>query len=111
MSKALVILCTCPDQDTASRLATGLLEQRLAACVNVLPGIRSIYRWQGAVNEDSEVLMVIKTMQERYRALEEWLVENHPYDVPEVVALPARQVAPEYLAWIGESVTGGGADR
>ena len=100
MSAALVILCTCPDEDTAARLATGLVGKRLAACVNVLPRIRSIYRWQDTVHEDSEVLMVIKSVGAQYQMVEEWLLDNHPYDVPEVVALPAGRISAGYLAWL-----------
>ena len=100
MSDALVVLCTCPDAEAAGRLAGGLVEHRLAACVNVLPGIRSIYRWQGAVTEDAEELMVIKTTQDRYRALEEWLNDQHPYDVPEIVALAVDDISADYLAWM-----------
>ena len=104
MTKALVILCTCPDEATASRLAGGLIEENLAACVNILPGIRSIYRWQGTVSDDSEVLMVIKSLAPRFDDLEAWLLEHHPYDVPEVIALAAEKVSAEYLAWIERSV-------
>jgi periplasmic divalent cation tolerance protein len=104
MSEAMVILCTCPDEGTASRLARGLVEAQLAACVNILPGIRSIYRWQGAVSDDSEVLMVIKSLASRLDDLEAWLLEHHPYDVPEVVALPAEKVSADYLAWIEANV-------
>jgi periplasmic divalent cation tolerance protein len=103
MSKAFVILCTCPDEDTASRLGAGLVAERLAACVNVVPGIRSIYRWQGAVKEETEALMVIKTMRDRFRALEAWLTEHHPYEVPEVVALSVEDAAAPYLTWLEDS--------
>ncbi|NIP18823.1 MAG: divalent cation tolerance protein CutA [Xanthomonadales bacterium] len=105
MSTVLVILCTCPDREVASRLASRLVEERLAACVNVLPEIRSIYRWEGAVSEDAEVLLVIKTMEARYGELEAWLEENHPYDVPEIVALPAAGVSAGYLAWLETATT------
>ena len=101
---ALVILCTCPDEDTAARLAGGLVEKQLAACVNILPGIRSIYRWQGELSDDAEVLMVIKTMAPKFKEVEAWLLEHHPYDVPEVVGIDAGMVSANYLAWIEESV-------
>ncbi len=104
MPKALVILCTCPDEETASRLANGLIEEQLAACVNILPGIRSIYRWQGVISDDAEVLMVIKSLASRFDELEAWLSAHHPYDVPEVVALPAEKVSAQYLAWIETSL-------
>ncbi len=95
-----VVLCTCPDERVAQALASGLVEARLAACVNVLPQIRSTYRWQGAVHDEAESLMVIKTGASRLAALQGWLVEHHPYDVPEVVALPVEQGLPAYLEWV-----------
>ena len=104
MQNALVILCTCPDEAVASRLAAGLVEEQLAACVNILPGIRSIYRWQGTVSDDSEVLMMIKSLASRFEELETWLLEHHPYDVPEVLALPVEKISADYLAWIDASV-------
>ena len=104
MTGALVILCTCPDEEVASQLASGLVEAHLAACVNILPGIRSIYRWQGTVSDDSEVLMVIKTLATRSKELEAWLLVHHPYDVPEVVAIPAERVSADYLAWMTANV-------
>ena len=104
MSNALVIFCTCPDEDVASRLANGLVETKLAACVNILPGIRSIYRWQGTVSDDSEVLLVIKSLVSRFEEVEAWLLEHHPYDVPEVLALPVERGSADYLAWIESSV-------
>ncbi len=100
MNPILVVLCTCPDEAVAKKLAAGLVEQRLAACVNVLPGIRSIYRWQGRVQEDGEVLLVIKTPEDRYGTLEGWLLEQHPYDVPEIIALPVERGLPAYLEWV-----------
>lgn len=104
MSEALVILCTCPDDAIAGRLTRSLVEQRLAACVNILPAVRSIYSWQGEVHDDKEVLLVIKTLESRHAALEAWLLEHHPYDVPEIVAIPAEHVSADYLAWIESSV-------
>ena len=105
MNPILVVLCTCPDDSVAKKLAGGLVEQRLAACVNVLPGIRSIYRWQGRVQDDGEVLMVIKSSQETYAALECWLSEQHPYDLPEIIALPVERGLQGYLEWVAEETT------
>lgn len=99
-----IVLSTCPDADTATRLAGGLVENGLAACVNVVEGIRSIYRWQGTVHDERETLMIIKTTVARYAALERWIQENHPYDVPEVVALPVAGGAEAYLAWVSGQV-------
>ena len=103
-TEALVVLCTCPDAVVAQALAHAVVEQRLAACVNLLPGITSVYRWQGAVESASECLLVIKTEANVYPALESALVAQHPYEVPEVIALPIVQGLPNYLHWIAESV-------
>ncbi len=97
---ARLVLCTCPDASTASRLARALVEERLAACVNVVGGVASTYRWNGEVHVDDEVLLVIKTMADRFEAMQARLVALHPYDVPEVLAIePAGGAAP-YLAWL-----------
>ena len=100
----LVIMCTCPDEATASKLASGLVEERLAACVNILSGVRSIYRWQGEICDDAEVLMIIKSQEMHYEAVESWLQEQHPYAVPEVVALPVSSVSDNYRKWLETSV-------
>lgn len=104
MVEALVILCTCPDNAIAGRLSRSLVDQGLAACVNILPAVRSIYSWQGEVCDEEEVVLVIKTLESRHAALEAWLLEHHPYDVPEVVAIRAEHVSAGYLAWIESSV-------
>jgi periplasmic divalent cation tolerance protein len=97
---ARLVLCTCPDAPTASRLARTLVDERLAACVNVIGAVTSTYRWNGEVHVDDEALLVIKTMADRFEALESRLVALHPYDVPEVLAIePAAGAAP-YLAWL-----------
>jgi periplasmic divalent cation tolerance protein len=100
MTEVLTVLCTCPDAATARRLAEGLVERRLAACVNILPEIRSIYRWRGQVQADDEALMLIKTTRLAYPELEAWLLESHPYDVPEVLALRVQQGSAGYLDWV-----------
>ncbi len=97
-----VVFCTCPDEQTARELAAGLVENRLAACVNVLPAIRSIYRWKDAVHDDGEVLMVIKTAASKYPELENWLNRHHPYDLPEVIALPVEKGSSAYLEWVAQ---------
>ena len=86
-------------------LARGLVEADLVACVNILPGVRSIYRWQGAVEDGAEVLMMVKTLPEHFDGVERWLMEHHPYDVPEVVGIRADKVSDPYMRWIEESVT------
>ena len=96
----IVVLTTVGSEDDAVRLANALVERRLAACVNVVPGVRSIYRWQGAVQDDRELLLVVKTTAERQAALTAALGELHPYEVPEIVALEAGFVAPAYARWL-----------
>ncbi|HMR04965.1 MAG TPA: divalent-cation tolerance protein CutA [Polyangiaceae bacterium] len=100
---AIVILCTAPAEgDAAAQLARALVEERLAACVNVIPGLRSFYRWQGKLEEDTEVQLVIKTRRDHFAAVEAWLKEHHPYDEPEVLALPVIDGSAGYLAWLAE---------
>jgi len=99
-NQALVILCTCPDAENAARLATGIVGADLAACVNVLSEIRSIYRWRGKVQDEAESLMIIKTTRARYADLEAWLRDHHPYDLPEVLALPVVAGSEPYIAWL-----------
>ena len=97
---ARIVLCTCPDEAAAGHLARGLVEARLAACANIIPGVRSVYRWEGSVQEEGEVLLVIKTSVDRYPALENWLQEHHPYEVPEIISLPVDKGFHPYLTWI-----------
>lgn len=105
MNETLTILCTCPDEDTAERLARGMVENRHAACVNILPRVRSIYRWGDQLRDEQEVLMVIKTTSSHFFVIEHWLEEHHPYDVPELVALKAEHVADAYLEWLRRTVS------
>lgn len=105
MSQALVVLCTCPDEATARRIASALVAGRHAACVNLVGPIRSVYSWQGEVCDESEMLLMAKTTGEAYPALEAVLVELHPYDVPEVIALPVERGSRAYLDWVADSVT------
>ena len=101
---ALVVLSTFPDADTAARIARALVEDQLAACVNVVPAVRSIYRWEDKVYDEAETLAVIKTTPERYAALAARIAELHPYQVPEVIALPLVDGHPPYLAWLADQV-------
>ncbi|HYN76190.1 MAG TPA: divalent-cation tolerance protein CutA [Lamprocystis sp. (in: g-proteobacteria)] len=95
-----LVLCTCPDQATAARIAERLVGDRLAACVNLLPGLTSIYRWQGEIQRDTEVLLLIKTVAGRLPALTDTLRGLHPYAVPEIIALPITAGLPDYLTWM-----------
>ncbi len=98
----LVVLSTCPDTETAARIGRTLVEDSLAACVNVVPGIRSIYLWKGAIQDDAEVLMVLKTTAGRFSELKDRLVALHPYELPEVVALNAAAGHDGYFDWVTE---------
>lgn len=102
-SEPRVVLVTAPDLETARDLARHLVGERIAACVNVVDGVTSVYRWAGAVQEDPEVLLVVKTRAERLPALERALAERHPYDVPECVVLAPDRVEERYLRWLLES--------
>jgi periplasmic divalent cation tolerance protein len=104
MSNALIVLVTAPNAEEASRIADALVGGRLAACVNILSGIESVYRWEGRVARDSETLMIIKTTEERYAALEQQVKALHSYATPEVVAIRIERGAEAYLKWLGESV-------
>jgi len=100
MTDALVVLVTAPSAEKAAELARALVEERLAACGNVVPGLRSIYRWQGKVEDEAEALLVLKTTRARFEALRERILALHPYEVPEVLALPVEAGSAAYLAWI-----------
>jgi len=103
-NELIVILCTAPDAAAAERLANGLVEERLAACVNTISGVKSFYRWQGKIEADTEVQLLIKTRRGRFDELAAWIKANHPYEVPEIVAIAAEEVSPEYLQWaVGET--------
>lgn len=100
MESALLVLTNVPDAELARRLAQDLVEQRLAACVNILPPIQSIYRWQGAIEHATELCLVIKSTQACYAGLEAAIRQMHPYDVPEIIAIPVTAGLPAYLSWI-----------
>ncbi|HEX7117623.1 MAG TPA: divalent-cation tolerance protein CutA [Longimicrobiales bacterium] len=102
-SGARVVLMTAPDRDTAERVVRALVEERLVACGNIVPGLTSIYRWQGAIECDAEVLVVLKTTAAHVPALLARAPELHPYEVPELLVLPVETGHPPYLEWVRES--------
>lgn len=104
---ALIVLVTTPSAEQAAALARSLVEEGLAACGNVLPGVRSIYRWQGAVCDEQEALLVLKTQRAAFEALRARVVALHPYECPEVIALPIEAGHAPYLAWIAGNVAAG----
>jgi len=99
-NSALLVMTSAPDIGTAQKIARALVERRLAACVNILAPCQSIYNWQGVVEDSNEVPMMIKTTAARYGALEAAITAIHPYEVPEIVALPLSHGLPEYLNWV-----------
>lgn len=100
MEQALLVLTNVPDATIATTIARRLVELRVAACVNILPQVQSIYRWQGMIEEAGELSLLIKTTQARYAELEAAIKALHPYDVPEIIAMPIVQGMPTYLNWI-----------
>jgi periplasmic divalent cation tolerance protein len=100
----LLCLITVPTPDEASRIARALVEERLAACVNIVPWMHSVYRWRGAVEEADEILLVAKTTRASFGRLRDRVLALHSYEVPEVIAVPIETGNPEYLSWIEESV-------
>jgi periplasmic divalent cation tolerance protein len=106
MTDALVVLVSAPDAETAARLGRAVVEERLAACVSVVSGVRSIYRWQGAIRDEAEALLVIKSTAARFAALRERVLALHPYETPEVLALAVADGAEEYLSWLGAETAG-----
>jgi len=104
MDTHIVVLITAASQEEADRLSKGLVEDRLAFCVNSVPGIQSTYYWDNQLCVDQEVLLIVKTRADRFDLLEKWVVENHSYDVPEVIALPILKGSQPYLKGIDDWV-------
>ncbi|KAB2926678.1 MAG: divalent-cation tolerance protein CutA [Dechloromonas sp.] len=97
----LLIITNCPDEEVANAIALALVEEKLAACVNLLPRVQSVYRWQGAVESTSEIPLLIKSTAACYAAVENRIRQLHPYEIPEIVALPITHGLPAYLNWLG----------
>jgi periplasmic divalent cation tolerance protein len=97
---ARIVFCTCADSETASRLSRALVDERLAACVNAIHGVVSTYRWNGAIHADNEVLLLIKTTADRLDAMQARLLELHPYEIPEVLAIEPAGASAPYLSWL-----------
>lgn len=99
-SELRVVLITVPDEDSAGSIAGDLVEKRLAACVNIIPNLRSIYRWENKIEDSSELLLLAKTSAERYHLLESRVLEIHPYDTPEIISLDVKEGFDTYCAWV-----------
>ncbi|MGH7897442.1 MAG: divalent-cation tolerance protein CutA [Candidatus Binatia bacterium] len=106
-ARAIVVLVTAGSVEVAERIAHALVEERLAACVNVIPGVRSIYHWQGKISEDQEWLLVVKTRRARFEAVAERVRSLHSYEVPEVIALEVSDGSKPYLDWLLRESRGG----
>ena len=102
--KNILMLSNVPDAETARKLGRALIESRLAACVNCLPQVTSVYRWQGAIEEASEIMLLIKTTAEKYAQAEALIKVMHPYELPEIIAFAMDQGLPAYLKWIEQEV-------
>ena len=100
MNQALIALTTFPDIDTAQRLASQIVQAKLAACVNIIPQVQSIYIWQGEECNESECIALIKTTEKAYSELESLLKQQHPYELPEIIATPITNGSKDYLSWL-----------
>jgi len=107
MTDKIVVLSTCANEDEAERLGRLLLEQRLAACVSVVPGLRSFYHWKGAIESATECLLLVKTSREQFPGVSGALRKAHSYELPEVLALPVLDGSEEYLEWMGKHLGAG----
>lgn len=105
MNNFLLVLCNTPDKETAHKLAKLLLAEKLCACINILPQVESLYIWNDELKETTEVTMLIKTTKASYPELENTMKMNHPYEIPEIIALDITHGLAEYLSWINESTT------
>ena len=104
MNEHCIIYITAGSKEEADKLSRGLVEEKLAFCVNAVPGIQSTYQWEGKIHVDDEILLIVKTRQDRYETLERWVKQNHSYDVPEIISLPIQKGLPEYLQAIDDWV-------
>lgn len=100
MTQVIVTLCTCPDKSTAENIARRLVESSLAACVNILPNLTSVYSWQGQIESAEEYLLIIKSSAQNFSAIEHSICSHHPYELPEIIAVPVEYGLPEYINWI-----------
>ena len=104
--KTNVVLVTCPPGEKATELAREAVAQKLAACVNIVPGIRSIYEWEDAIKNEEECLLIFKTLENKRKALEAYVLEHHPYSTPEFIALEAGAVTEKYQKWLAACTSG-----
>jgi periplasmic divalent cation tolerance protein len=99
---AIIIYCTCPDIGTADRISSQIIRQHMAACVSQVKEVTSLYEWNGKIEKQNEVLLIIKTTLERFNAIQKLVLEEHPYELPELIAVPVTTGLPDYLDWISQ---------
>ena len=102
MTEFIIVFITAPNEKEAASISRTIVEERLVACVNIIPSVRSIYRWQGRVEDEQEVLMIVKTKKSLFERLQERVKELHSYEVPEIIGLPLVEGSKEYLDWLGQ---------
>jgi len=103
-SRYCVVFCTCPDQASAESIADMLVKNRLAACVNILPGITSIYQWQGKLEKSQELLLIVKSRSSVFDAVKNAILKLHPYELPEIISIPLLNGFSNYLSWIDDNI-------
>jgi len=103
--EAVVVYITAPSEEEGAKIAKALVEERLAGCVNIVPGIRSIYSWQGQIEDETEVLLIVKTRLKLFNTLKAKVLELHSYSVPEIIALPIVDGSEEYIKWLKDATT------
>ncbi|NOX43292.1 MAG: divalent-cation tolerance protein CutA [Gammaproteobacteria bacterium] len=99
-----IVLCTCPDKTSASNIARILVENQQCACVNIIPGVESVYQWKGQIESSQEHLLIIKSIKTAYPRIEQHILANHPYELPEIIAVSIEIGLPSYLSWINDNV-------
>jgi periplasmic divalent cation tolerance protein len=104
MQNGILIFCTCSSPEEARRIARTLVEERLAACANIIPGVQSIFRWEGKIDEAEEIQLLIKSIESRYPELQKRIAELHSYDTPEIFAVPMMAISDKYHAWLRAQV-------
>ena len=104
MTDALIVLCTCSSSGEAQKLAHSIVSEEAAACVNIVPLVESVYRWEGKIESTQEVLLLIKTTRARFDALRDVIVRQHSYDTPEIIAVPVVAGLEKYLTWLGATI-------
>ena len=100
-----IVLCTCPDLPAAHTISEGLLEQKLAACVNIIPNIVSLYQWQGKIEQSAETQLIIKTNERNWQKLQSYICQHHPYEVPEIIMLDIQDGQSNYLTWLASNLS------